>query len=79
MKMNFSKTVRSMPLVKLSAKYQIVIPKAIRKSLQLFPGQHLQILHNKDRIEMIPIKKISEMKGFLKGIKTHIEPELDRF
>ncbi|MFH1946375.1 MAG: AbrB/MazE/SpoVT family DNA-binding domain-containing protein [Acidobacteriota bacterium] len=68
-----------MSFVKLSSKYQIVIPKAIRESLRLKPGQSLQILLYGDRILMILIKIISEMKGFLKGINTHIEPELDRF
>lgn len=31
-----------------------------------------------DRIEMIPVRKISEMKGFLKGIDTTVEREKDR-
>jgi hypothetical protein len=31
-----------------------------------------------DRIEMIPLKRISEMKGFLKGIDTTVERETDR-
>jgi len=29
-------------------------------------------------MEIITIKKISEMKGFLKGINTYIDPEFDR-
>jgi hypothetical protein len=31
-----------------------------------------------NRIEMIPFRKISEMKGFLKGIGTSVEREPDR-
>ena len=31
-----------------------------------------------DRIEMIPLRKISEMKGFLKGIDTTVDREPDR-
>jgi hypothetical protein len=31
-----------------------------------------------DRIEMIPVRQISEMKGFLKGIDTTVERETDR-
>jgi hypothetical protein len=31
-----------------------------------------------NRIEMIPLRKISEMKGFLKGIDTTVEREPDR-
>lgn len=31
-----------------------------------------------DRIELIPIRPTREMRGFLKGIDTTIERELDR-
>jgi hypothetical protein len=31
-----------------------------------------------DRIEMIPLRNISEMKGFLKEIDTDVEREPDR-
>jgi hypothetical protein len=31
-----------------------------------------------ERIEMIPLRKLSEMKGFLKGIDTAVEREPDR-
>lgn len=67
-----------MQTVKISPKYQVVIPKDVRKSLNLKPGQHIQILQYKDRIEMIPYRSISEMRGFLKGIKTEFIKEGDR-
>ena len=67
-----------MEVVKVSPKYQIVIPKRVRESMQLRPGQKIHVLLYKDRVELIPEKKISEMKGFLKGINTRIDREPDR-
>ena len=67
-----------MEAVKISPKYQVVIPKKIREALNLTPGQQMQMVAFEDRIEMIPVRKISEMKGFLKGIDTTVEREKDR-
>jgi len=67
-----------METVKISPKYQVVIPKKLRDSLNLSPGQKVQMVAFEDRIEMIPVRKISEMKGFLKGIDTTVEREKDR-
>jgi AbrB family looped-hinge helix DNA binding protein len=67
-----------MEAVKISPKYQVVIPKKLRESLNLSPGQKVQMVAFEDRIEMIPVRKISEMKGFLKGIDTTVEREKDR-
>jgi len=67
-----------MEAVKISPKYQIVIPKKLREALNLSPGQKVQMVVYEDRIEIIPVRKISEMKGFLKGINTTIERETDR-
>jgi AbrB family looped-hinge helix DNA binding protein len=67
-----------MEAVKISPKYQVVIPKKLREALNLTPGQKVQMVAFEDRIEMIPVRKISEMKGFLKGIDTTVERERDR-
>ena len=64
--------------VKVSPKYQVVIPKEIRESLNLLPGQLLQVVEYENRIELIPEKDISELEGFLKGINTSFERENDR-
>ena len=67
-----------METVKISPKYQVVIPKKLREALKLSPGQKVQMVAFEDRIEMIPVRKLSEMKGFLKGIDTTVEREADR-
>jgi len=67
-----------MVTVTVSPKFQVVIPRAIRKQLELKPGQKLQILNYGDRIEFLPIKDIKQLKGFLKGIDTAVAREKDR-
>ena len=64
-----------MEAVKISRKFQVLIPKKLREALRLSPGQKIQMVAYGDRIEMIPLKKISEMKGFLKGIDTTLDRE----
>ena len=67
-----------MKSVTLSPKYQIVIPRSVRNSLNLVPGQKMTVIAFKNRIELIPQRSISEMRGFLKGIDTHVDREEDR-
>ena len=67
-----------MQAVKISPKYQVVIPRDVRESMKLLPGQKMQVIQYEDRIEFIPEKSIKEMKGFLKGINIEFEREGDR-
>lgn len=64
--------------VTISSKFQIVIPKPIRKSLNLRPGQRLNVIECDGRIERVPDREISELRGFLEGIDTSFERERDR-
>ncbi|MGB5424856.1 MAG: AbrB/MazE/SpoVT family DNA-binding domain-containing protein [Desulfobacterales bacterium] len=67
-----------MQTVTVSPKYQVVIPKHIRETMRLRPGQKLKIIAYDGRIELIPDRDISELKGFLKGINTELLREDDR-
>ncbi|HLN87668.1 MAG TPA: AbrB/MazE/SpoVT family DNA-binding domain-containing protein [Candidatus Limnocylindrales bacterium] len=67
-----------METVTVSPKFQVVIPKEIRESLKLAPGQKIQALLYENRIELIPVRPIKKMRGFLKGIDTTIDREKDR-
>ncbi len=67
-----------MQTVTVSPKYQVVIPKPIRESLRLRPGHKLKVIEYDGRIEFIPDRNISELKGFLKGINIDFEREDDR-
>ena len=64
--------------VKISPKYQIVIPQKVRESLKLQPGQRIQVILYGQRIELIPERKITDMRGFLKGIDTDFDRDKDR-
>lgn len=65
--------------ITISSKYQIVIPKEIREELALSPGQKIRAVVLGNRIELVPVRDISEARGFLKGLNTdEIERESDR-
>ena len=67
-----------MQTVTVSPKFQVVIPKNIREALRLRPGQKMKVIEYEGRIELIPDRDISELKGFLKGIDTDFVREGDR-
>jgi len=62
----------------ISPKYQVVIPRELRESLHLKPGEKVEFLLYENRIEMIPVRDIKKMRGYLKGIDTTVEREKDR-
>lgn len=67
-----------MDSVTISPKFQVVIPRKVRETLQLKPGQKVRVVQYGNRIELIPERKISDMRGFLRGIDTDFEREGDR-
>ena len=67
-----------MQTVTVSPKFQVVIPRTVRESLGLRPGQKMQVVEYEGRIELIPERDIAELRGFLKGINTEFEREEDR-
>lgn len=62
-----------MQQVTISPKFQVVIPRKIRESLKLTPGQKMQVVQYGERIELIPHKEVHEMRGFLKKIDASPE------
>lgn len=67
-----------MATVTISSKFQLVIPKEIRETLELKPGQQLRVFTAGDRVELVPVKKLRLMRGFLKGIDTTVPRDQDR-
>lgn len=67
-----------MTAVLVSPKFQVVIPREIREQMKLKPGMKLEVISYGDTIELVPIKPMKEMRGFLKGIDTTIMREKDR-
>ncbi|MHC4871301.1 MAG: AbrB/MazE/SpoVT family DNA-binding domain-containing protein [Planctomycetota bacterium] len=57
-----------MSTVTVSPKFQVVIPKVIREKMHICPGEKLEVISYDGRIELVRVKKMKEMKGFLKGL-----------
>ena len=55
-----------------------MIPRKVRESLGIRPGQKVQVIRYEDRIELVPVRPAREMRGFLEGIDTEVERETDR-
>jgi len=62
-----------MQIVTVSPKFQVVIPKKVRQALHLRPGQKMQVVEYDGRIEFILERDITELRGFLKGIKSTVK------
>ena len=67
-----------MEQVKVSPKFKVVIPKPVRESLGITPGQRFQVVQYGDRIELVPVRNIDEMRGFPTGIDTKLERARNR-
>ncbi len=67
-----------MKVVTVSPEFQVLIPRSIRESLNIKPGKKIKVIQYKNRIELIPVKSVKEMRGFLKGINTTIKRDSDR-
>jgi AbrB family looped-hinge helix DNA binding protein len=65
-------------MVLVSPKFQVVIPRSVRKALNIQPGQRVQVIQYEDRIELVPIRPTRELRGFLRGIDTTVDREPDR-
>ena len=63
----------------VSTKYQIVIPKEIRKQVGLRTGQAVQVLAKNGVITLVPDRELSEMRGFLRGMDAkNVREKKDR-
>ena len=58
--------------VPISPKFQIVIPRDIRRALSLVPGQRLEARLAGDRIELVPVQPMAAMRGLFSGIDTQV-------
>lgn len=67
-----------MSSVTVSPKFQVVIPKDVREKMRLSPGQKMQMIPYGDRIELLPLRPISSLRGFVRGINTAVGREPDR-
>ncbi len=59
-----------MTQVTVSSKFQVVIPKDVRRMVPLHTGQKLAVVVKEGTITLVPDKPLSTFRGFLKGMKT---------
>jgi AbrB family looped-hinge helix DNA binding protein len=59
-----------MARTRISPKFQVVIPKEVRESLDLRVGQELQVVTKGGLITLVPERPLSSLRGFAKGIRT---------
>jgi AbrB family looped-hinge helix DNA binding protein len=64
--------------VTVSSKYQIVIPRKIRESMKIRPGQKLIMVAEERSIRLMPERSIHEIRALLRGIPGEFEREPDR-
>ena len=67
-----------MTTVTVSPKFQVVIPRDVRKALGISAGQKVQVVALGDRIEFILVKPPRALRGFVRGIDTSVRREKDR-
>ena len=67
-----------MSTVTVSPKFQVVIPRDVRKSLGITPGQRIRVIALGDRIEFIPIRPAKALRGFVRGIDSTVSRDKDR-
>ena len=58
-----------MERVKVSPKFQVVIPKKVREELQLIPGQELIVYVLDGSIRFSKQRSIKDLRGIAKGMK----------
>ena len=66
-----------MTSVALSPKYQVVIPKDIRRALKLVPGQRVEARLEGSAIVLEPQLDMRAARGMFPGLDTHVpnDPE----
>lgn len=67
-----------MSTVTLSPKYQVVIPQRVRERMRLKPGERFHVISYDGRVELVPVRKMREMRGFLRGLTSDIPRDEDR-
>jgi AbrB family looped-hinge helix DNA binding protein len=63
--------------IALSAKFQIVIPKEIRRALNLQVNQRLEVRAVNDRVELIPVLPMKSARGMFPGMNADVPNDLE--
>ena len=67
-----------METVTISSKYQVVIPREVRKQFNLRPGQKIMFIPYNGTLRVVIVPPIKKARGMLKGMNTdNIREEAD--
>ncbi len=55
--------------VRVSPKFQVVIPKALREELRIEAGQELLMYALDGALRLVPRRSIKELRGIAKGLR----------
>jgi AbrB family looped-hinge helix DNA binding protein len=64
-----------MNTVKISSKYQVVIPRPIREKFNLKPGQKITFIPYLDTLRVVIVPPIEDAEGIFEGIDTDPQRE----
>ena len=67
-----------MEIVTISPNFEVVIPQRIREAMGLRSGEKAKVISFRNRIEIIPMREVRSLRGYLKGIDTSFERDGDR-
>jgi AbrB family looped-hinge helix DNA binding protein len=68
-----------METIRVSSKYQVVIPKAVRQELGIQPGQKVTVMAKGRAVEIVPVMDMRAARGKLAGADiTHYRDREDR-
>ena len=69
-----------METVRLTAKYQVTLPRATRERLQLRPGMRIIVLEKGGVISLVPERQLQLYRGIAEGVNPEeLREKRDRY
>ena len=59
-----------METVKVSRKYQVVIPEKLRQEANIKPGDKMVAIAKHGILQYVPVRPLSKTKGMISGLDT---------
>lgn len=59
-----------METVKVSRKYQVVIPEKLRRKAHIKPGDKMVAIAKHGILQYVPVRPLKETKGIIPGLDT---------
>lgn len=67
-----------MAIVTVSPKYQVVIPKEIRESMELKPGMKISMIKIGQAIHLSKVRPMSDFRGSVPNVSSKVIRDEDR-